>query len=97
MSLWLIKDPLGSPGYSWTPEDDPREVLHILGTIGPPVTSLHRAAYVLFFANANQRRVDPSYSGASPTGGRGGQDPHTFENRGGRPPEKFGYFSTFFS
>ena len=25
-----------------------------------------------------------------------GQDPRTFENRGGRPPQKFGYFSIFF-
>ena len=28
---------------------------------------------------------------------RGGRDPHTFESRGGRPPQKFGYFSIFFS
>ena len=29
-------------------------------------------------------------------GGRGGQDSRTFENRGGRPPQKCGYFSIFF-
>ena len=34
-------------------------------------------------------------SGASPTGGRGGHEPRTFENRGDSP-QKFGYFSIFF-
>ena len=29
-------------------------------------------------------------------GGRGSQEPRTFENCGGRPPQKFGYFSIFF-
>ena len=34
--------------------------------------------------------------GASPRGGGGGHDPRTFENRGGRPPQKFGNFSNCF-
>ena len=45
-----------------------------------------------------QRLAQP---GTSPTGGRGGggrgcKDLRTFENRGGRPPQKFTYFSIFF-
>ena len=35
-------------------------------------------------------------AGASPTGGRGGHDPRTFENRGGRPPRNLDNAVTFF-
>ena len=35
-------------------------------------------------------------AGTSPTGGRGGHGSRTFENRGVRPPQKFGFFSIFF-
>ena len=36
-------------------------------------------------------------AGASPTEGRGGQDPRTFENRGRRPPARnMDIFVTFF-
>ena len=38
-----------------------------------------------------------SQPGASPTGeGRGGRETAAFENRWGRPPQKFGHFSLFF-
>ena len=36
------------------------------------------------------------HASASPREGRGGHDPRTFENRGVRPLQKFGYFSNFY-